>query len=87
MKLLIWGVSNVGKTTIGKELSKRLNCKFYDIDDEITKIYGSIDYFQEIYPNDYDRFDEKEEIMLDIINKEKRRFYNGCITNIFYICC
>lgn len=74
MKLLIWGVSNVGKTTIGRELSKRLNCKFYDIDDEIIKIYGSIDTFQEIYPNDYDRFDEKEEIMLDIINKEKEDF-------------
>lgn len=42
LKLLIWGVSNVGKTTIGRELSKRLNCKFYDIDDEIIKIYGSI---------------------------------------------
>ena len=46
MKLLIWGVSNVGKTTIGRELSKRLNCKFYDIDDEIIKIYGSIEYIQ-----------------------------------------
>lgn len=74
MKLLIWGISNVGKTTIGRELSKRLNCRFYDIDDEIIKIYGSIDNFQEIYPNDYDRFDEKEEIMLDIINKEKEDF-------------
>lgn len=74
MKLLIWGVSNVGKTTIGRELSKKLNCKFYDIDDEIIKIYGSIDDFQEIYPNHYDRFDEKEEIMLDIINQEKEDF-------------
>lgn len=71
MKLLIWGVSNVGKTTVGRELAKRLNCNFYDIDDEIIKIYGSIDNFQEIFPDDYDRFDEKEEIMLDIINKEK----------------
>ncbi len=74
MKLLIWGISNVGKTTIGRELSKRLNCKFYDIDDEIIKIYGSIDAFQEVYPNPYDRFAEKEEIMLDIINKEKEDF-------------
>ena len=24
MKLLIWGVSNIGKTTIGRELSKKL---------------------------------------------------------------
>lgn len=74
MKLLIWGVSNVGKTTIGKELAKRLNCKFYDIDDEIVNVYGSIDNFQEIFPNDYDRFDEKEEIMIDIINKENGNF-------------
>ena len=74
MKLLIWGVSNVGKTTIGRELSKRLNCKFYDIDDEIIKIYGSIDAFQDVYPNHYDRYDEKEEIMLDIINQEKEGF-------------
>ena len=51
MKLLIWGVSNVGKTTIGKELAKRLNCKFYDIDDEIVNVYGSIDNFQEIFLN------------------------------------
>ena len=64
MKLLIWGVSNIGKTTIGKELSKKLNCKFYDVDDEIIDIYGSIDNFQEIFPNDYDRFDEKEELIL-----------------------
>ena len=85
LKLLIWGVSNVGKTTIGRELSKRLNCKFYDIDDEIIKIIcsgiliryennGSIDNFQEEYPNCYDRFDKKEEIMLDIINREKEEF-------------
>ena len=74
MKLLIWGVSNIGKTTIGRELSKRLNYKFYDIDDEIIKIYGSIDNFQEIFPNDYDRFDEKEEIMLDIIDNVKENF-------------
>lgn len=74
MKLLIWGVSNIGKTTIGKELSKKLNCKFYDVDDEIIDIYGSIDNFQEIFPNDYDRFDEKEELMMNIINTENKDF-------------
>ncbi len=74
MRLLIWGISNVGKTTIGRELSKILNYKCYDIDEEIIEIYGSIDNFQEIFPNDYDRFDEKENIMLDIIEKEKDNF-------------
>lgn len=74
MKLLIWGVSNIGKTTIGKELSKKLNCKFYDVDDEIIDIYGSINNFQEIFPNDYDRFDEKEELMMNIIDTENKDF-------------
>lgn len=74
MKLLIWGVSNIGKTTIGKELSKKLNCKFYDVDDEIIDIYGSIDNFQEIFSNDYDRFYEKEELMMNIIDTENKDF-------------
>ena len=74
MKLLIWGISNVGKTTIGKELAKKINYKFYDIDEEIIGIYGSIDDFQEIYPNDYDRFDEKEELMMNIIESENDDF-------------
>lgn len=74
MKLLIWGVSNIGKTTIGRELSRKLQCKFYDVDEEIMNIYGSIDNFQDIYPNDYDRFDEKEELMLNIIESETEDF-------------
>ena len=74
MKLLIWGVSNIGKTTIGKELSNKLNCKFFDVDEEIIDIYGSIDNFQAIFPNDYDRFDEKEELMMNIIESDNNDF-------------
>ncbi len=74
MKLLIWGVSNIGKTTVGKELSNKLNCKFYDVDEEIIGIYGSIDNFQAIFPNDCDRFDEKEELMMNIIGSENHDF-------------
>ena len=74
MKLLIWGVSNIGKTTIGKELSAKLNCKFYDVDEEIIDIYGSIDNFQAMFPNDYDRFNEKEELMMNIIDSENSDF-------------
>ncbi len=69
MKLLIWGVSCVGKTTIGKEISKRLNYKFFDIDYELREIYDSIDDFQILYPDRYDRYVIKKEIMLNIINK------------------
>ena len=74
MKLLIWGISNVGKTTIGKELAKKINYKFYDIDDEIIKMYGSIDLFQEEFPNDENRFCIKELIMLNIIENGENNF-------------
>lgn len=68
MKLLIWGVSNVGKTTIGERLAKKLGCIFFDIDEEIIKEYGSIDLFQEKYPINLDRYNIKKSIMLNIIN-------------------
>lgn len=39
MKILIFGVSNAGKTTIGKLLAKRIGYNFYDLDDEVKKEY------------------------------------------------
>ena len=35
MKILLFGVSNVGKTTIGKLLAERIGFVFYDLDDEV----------------------------------------------------
>jgi shikimate kinase len=35
MTILILGVSNVGKTTIGKILARKLGYTFYDLDDEV----------------------------------------------------
>ncbi|MBQ3421107.1 MAG: shikimate kinase [Romboutsia sp.] len=37
MKIILIGIMGVGKTTIGKELSKKLNFKMIDMDDEIEK--------------------------------------------------
>ena len=39
MIILLFGISNVGKTTVGKLLAKRLNYQFYDMDEEICKYY------------------------------------------------
>ena len=33
--ILLFGVSNVGKTTTGRLLADQLNAKFYDLDEEI----------------------------------------------------
>lgn len=74
MRLLIWEISNIGKTTIGRELAKKIKCKFYDIDEIIMELYGSVDEFREFFPNDYDRFDEKEMLMQEIIDNDKDNF-------------
>ena len=37
MKILLFGVSNVGKTTVAKLLAKRLGIAFYDLDIEVKK--------------------------------------------------
>lgn len=40
MNILLFGVSNVGKTSIGKRMAEKLNYDFYDIDDEVKQYYG-----------------------------------------------
>ena len=50
MKILLFGITNVGKTTIGKLLSEKLNYDFDDLDDEIKRRYGKIDNFLSKYP-------------------------------------
>lgn len=40
MKILLFGVSNVGKTTTGKLLAERIGFEFRDLDEEIKKHYG-----------------------------------------------
>lgn len=39
MTIMLFGVSNVGKTTTGKILAKRLDFEFYDIDAEVKNYY------------------------------------------------
>lgn len=41
MTILLFGVSNVGKTETGKLLAKSLNYDFYDLDDEVKKYLNS----------------------------------------------
>jgi shikimate kinase len=46
MNLVLFGVSNVGKTVIGRLLAAKLGYAFYDLDDEVKKFLGvSIEKF------------------------------------------
>lgn len=40
MKILLFGISNVGKTTIGTMLAKQLGYSFYDLDEEVKKEFN-----------------------------------------------
>lgn len=40
MNILLFGVSNIGKSVTGKLLASRLKCDFYDLDDEVKKKLG-----------------------------------------------
>lgn len=40
MNILLFGVSNVGKTTIGKIVAEELGYDFYDLDEEVRHRYG-----------------------------------------------
>lgn len=41
MKVLLFGISSVGKTTVGRLLAERLSYTFYDLDEEVVK-YSSM---------------------------------------------
>jgi len=40
MNIILFGLSNVGKTTAGRILAERLGYSFYDLDDEVRKKYS-----------------------------------------------
>lgn len=69
MKMLLFGMGNVGKTTIGKELAKEINYPFYDVDDICIDEFGSINNFKDIYPIQRERDFVRSEIITDIIKK------------------
>ena len=69
MKILLFGITNVGKSTIGIELSKELKYNYDDLDEEIKRRYKKIDKFREEFPNEYNRHKKRGEILLDIINR------------------
>ena len=86
MKILLFGISNVGKSTIGKLLSEKINYEFDDLDEEIKRRYGKIDTFVAKYPWTYERHKERGKILSDIVNKYDDNVVIA-VSPIFYVRC
>ncbi|MFI3212316.1 MAG: shikimate kinase [Eubacteriales bacterium] len=75
MIILLFGITNVGKTTAGEVLAEKIGYRFYDLDEE-TKIYynTTLEKFVNKNTNQYVR-DEKRGVVLDAIiqNKEDNK--------------
>lgn len=56
MIILLFGVSNVGKTTTGRILANKLSYTFYDLDEEVKKYYhATLDQFYNRHKDIEDR--------------------------------
>lgn len=70
MVILIFGVSNVGKSVTGEKLAKRLGYSFFDLDYEIKKrLNTTIEQFMKDNPYLYERCKVKGKILKDVIDE------------------
>jgi shikimate kinase len=66
--ILLFGVSNVGKTTAGEKLSQRMGYTFFDLDEVITrKCKTTLEQFIKAHPFPYDRHKLKGEILKELV--------------------
>jgi shikimate kinase len=70
MVILLFGITNVGKTVTGDKLAERLNYTFYDMDEEIKKKFQTtMEKFMKDNPFSYERGRLKGKILSDIIRE------------------
>ncbi len=84
MVILIFGISNVGKTVTGEKLAKKLNYSFYDLDEVIKhRLKTTLEKFMKDYPNSYERHKLKGKILSDLI-KENTENIVVAVSPIYY---
>ena len=72
--VLLFGISNVGKTTTGRLLANQLNARFYDLDEEVKASYGmTLEMFTEEYNDHRERAYRKGTLLEQLI-----RNVRGC---------
>lgn len=72
MKILLFGISNIGKTSIGKLLAQKLKYNFFDLDDEIKAVYHTtLENFNRLFPDDYKRHQIRCDMLKQLIDRSK----------------
>lgn len=72
MVIMLFGVSNVGKTVTGKRLAEKLGYSFFDLDEEIKKKFQTtLEKFMKDNPFSYERGKIKGSILSGLISKYK----------------
>lgn len=71
MRVFLVGISCVGKTTIGAELAKLVDCPFFDLDDEIERFFNlSIEHLQEKFMTMHAFRQEASKALLHLLARE-----------------
>lgn len=84
MIIMIFGITNVGKTSTGEKLAKKLNYTFYDLDQVIKeKLQTTLEKFMENNPYPYERHKIKGNILKNLI-KENNENMIIAVCPIFY---
>jgi len=72
MVIMLFGVTNVGKTVTGKKLADKLGYHFFDLDEEIKKRFQTtLEKFMKDNPFSDERGKIKGGILRDLINNNK----------------
>lgn len=80
--ILLFGISNVGKTTVGELLSKKMKYTFFDLDEEIKKYYNTtLEEFQKLFP--YENAQKKGAVIKNIILKNNKNIIIA-VSPIYY---
>ncbi|SFG55219.1 shikimate kinase [Desulfotomaculum arcticum] len=72
MIIMLFGISNVGKTVTGEKLAERLKYSFVDLDEEIKrKLQTTLEKFMQDYPYSHGRYKIKGKILKDLLKEYK----------------
>lgn len=83
MNILLLGISNVGKTTIGKIVADKLRYDFYDLDEEIRNRYKMTQQeFIDTYWNLYERDKIRGDFIGELLNQKGDKII--AVTPMYY---